>query len=613
MSLNQVSVISLFLAALCINLTSSGVVCAQSCPENFVSFPDYGQGQMVLQWSLPATGPGATDYEIYRNDQLVATVDGTTTTAVDDLSGLAPGRRHVLNYVLVTLGTAAPCIDIDSRSVYSTGTIALFEDFESYSSDLELEGAGGWAIVEENLPLEDSIWTITNPLGRQAPPGIDGHASRGNFIISDSDYGGATNANPIASGMSHDIWTPTINCSAMGQVVLHASVCAQLNNNGNAIFDIDVTSDGGTTWQNAFRRVAPARVTAQPPVNVNTADGVYQVLEVDITNLAAGESAVRVRFRHFEPNWDWWIAIDDVMVDDILLQPGGVTTLLDTEDFSAGIPATWQIDGLNATSSLNTWNADDPCSRSITANNGGAFPYLDGRAVNRLGDFFAIIDSDCNPDPSEDERLITPVVDCTNHDHVYLHFDSEMMPFTSETVEVLLSTDGGVSFLRPAIFTAPTDTYPQPNEDPLYGNFVFEVPRAAGEAEVAFLFKYTSPGNQWYWAIDNVAITAGEYASPPPPPPSGTTFRRADCNSDGSFNIADCVFLLASLFSGGDSGECADACDMNDDGSTNIADAVTGLATLFSGGAAIPAPGSTDCGLDPSDDALDCLPTAACP
>ncbi|RUA07962.1 MAG: hypothetical protein DSY81_10750 [Bacillota bacterium] len=600
--------------ALCLVVLWPGapLIHAQSCPETLQVFPDYGQNQMIIEWSLPIAGPGATEYQLFRNGQLIATVDGDTAVATDDVSAFTASRHHVLDYVLVTVGTAAPCLDLTARGYYSTGVIALFEDFENYSSDVEMESAGGWSIVDENNPLEDSTWTLTNPLGRQHPPGIDGHPTRGAFVISDSDYGGATNTNPIGSGMSHDIWTPTMNCSAMGQVALHASVCAQLNNNGNAIFDIDVSTDGGTTWQNAFRRVAPARVTSAPVVTVEDADGIYQVLEVDLSSYAAGQPSVRIRFRHFEPNWDWWIAIDDVLVDDILVSPGGDTILLESEDFSTGIPADWQIDGLNTNSPLNTWNTDDPCNRSITLNNGGNFPYQGGRAVNRLGDYFAILDSDCNPDPFEDERLITPVVDCTAEEHVYLHFDSEMLPYGSETVEVLLSIDAGNSFIRPAIFSAPTSTSPQPGEEPLYGRFVFEEPRAAGQSEVAFLFKYTSSGNQWWWAVDNVSITAGEYAAVPPPPPAGTAFRRGDCNWDNSFNIADCVFLLATLFSGGPQSDCPDACDMNDDGSNNIADAITGLATLFSGAGPLPDPGSNACGLDPTDDAQACDPTSAC-
>ena len=585
---------------------------AQFCPENLQVYPSYGQQEMVLEWILPPTGTSAAQFEIYRGGLLIATVNSSTNSYVDDVSSLAAGRHHTLDYSLLPETSTPPCPELFSRAIYSTGTLILFEGFETYSSDVELESIGGWAIVDENSPVEDSTWTLTNPLGRPNPPKVDGYETYGNFIISDSDFGGATNTNPIGSGMSHDIWTPTFDCSATGQVVLHASVLAQLNDNGNAVFDIDVTVDNGTNWETVYRRVAPTRTTVEPVATIENADGVYQWLEVDLTPYAAGESTVRVRFRHFEPNWDWWIAIDDVLIDDVLTFGGGETILLEMEDFSNGIPADWQIVGLNTGSPLDTWNTQDPCARSVTANNGGNLPYQGGRAVNRLDDFFAIIDSDCDPDPAEDERLITPVIDCSAEERVYLHIDAEAMPYGSETIEILLSLDGGTSWVLPPIFRAPTTTAPAANNDPLFIETVFNEPRAAGESEVAFIIKYTSPGNQWWLAVDNISVTAGEYVAPPPPP-TGTTFRRGDCNSDGSFNIADCIYLLAALFSGGPGGECEDSCDMNDDGSTNIADAIAGLGTLFAGSGPLPAPSGTNCGLDPSDDSLTCNPTTACP
>lgn len=603
--------LAIFVLSLSIFLTQPELM-AQSCAENLQTYPSYGQQEMVLEWTLPPTGISSAEFEIYRGDLLIGTVPGTTTSFVDDVSGLAADRHHVLNYSLVPSATTPPCPNLYTRGIFSTGSIFIYDGFENYSTDTELESAGGWAIVDENNPIEDSTWTLTNPLGRPNPPKTDGHETYGNFIVSDSDYGGAANTNPIGSGMSHDIWTPAIDCSTAGRVVLHASVVAQLNDNGNAVFDIDVTVDGGTTWETAYRRVAPTRTTVEPIATIDNADGVFQWLEVDITPYAAGESSVRVRFRHFEPNWDWWISLDDLLIDDVLTSSGGIDVLLEEEDFSNGIPNDWQIDGLNVASPLDTWNTEDPCARSVTVNNGGVLPYLNGKAVNRLGDFFAIIDSDCDPDTPEDERLITPVVDCTNQENVYLSFDTEVMPYNQETLSILLSLDGGNSWVLPPVFEAPTTTAPVPDNDPIYGEFLFEEPRAAGQSEVAFIFKYSSPGNQWWWAIDNVSITAGEYAAPPPPP-TGTTFRRGDCNSDGAFNIADCIYLLASLFSGGPAGECQDACDMNDDAGTNIADAITGLSTLFAGGAPLPAPGSTDCGLDTTDDSLPCDANSACP
>ncbi|MDE0960377.1 MAG: hypothetical protein OSB09_06320 [Planctomycetota bacterium] len=96
-------------------------------------------------------------------------------------------------------------------------------------------------------------------------------------------------------------------------------------------------------------------------------------------------------------------------------------------------------------------------------------------------------------------------------------------------------------------------------------------------------------------------------------PGPGTTFQRGDCNADGGYNIADQIFTLAALFSGGPSGDCQDACDQNDDGGINIADAIYGLAALFSGGPTPPAPSPGTCGGDPTDtDSLDCASFPPC-
>jgi len=95
--------------------------------------------------------------------------------------------------------------------------------------------------------------------------------------------------------------------------------------------------------------------------------------------------------------------------------------------------------------------------------------------------------------------------------------------------------------------------------------------------------------------------------------PTGPLFGRADCNADGSFNIADAIYTLALLFSGGPAGPCDDACDSNGDGAINIADAIFTLAALFSGGPAPSGPGPTDCDVDADDtDPLDCASFPPC-
>ena len=100
------------------------------------------------------------------------------------------------------------------------------------------------------------------------------------------------------------------------------------------------SEDGGTTWDNAFSRVAPGRVTdnsatTRLPDNAN-ADGYHGRLDVDLSALAANAADVQVRLRHYEPNWDWWIAVDNLLVDDMAPPQGGDVAIF-AEDFSAGL------------------------------------------------------------------------------------------------------------------------------------------------------------------------------------------------------------------------------------------------------------------------------------
>ena len=85
-------------------------------------------------------------------------------------------------------------------------------------------------------------------------------------------------------------------------------------------------------------------------------------------------------------------------------------------------------------------------------------------------------------------------------------------------------------------------------------------------------------------------------------------FIRGDATYDQSVNIADAIFLLEYLFSGGVFTVCPDAADTNDDGTINIGDAINLLNYLFAGGETIPYP-YPGYGLDPTQDSLgDCLP-----
>ena len=90
-------------------------------------------------------------------------------------------------------------------------------------------------------------------------------------------------------------------------------------------------------------------------------------------------------------------------------------------------------------------------------------------------------------------------------------------------------------------------------------------------------------------------------------------FRRGDANGDGTVNIADVLFILNSLFSGGDTGSCREAADVNDDGSGDISDGIYLLGYLFGGLATPPHPGPEVCGTVSEGVDLGCLRYDTCP
>ena len=568
-----------------------------SCPKDLTCTVEQETRTVTLNWT-PGLNLNSTGYEIRRNGEVVGTVGPGEAT----FSETAPDGFHSYEVSVIPGAGADPgqCDFFLSCRVLVTGPVLLFEDFEGYADDAEVEAAG-WRIVQENNPVEvETAWTITNPGGRANPPTVDGRPSQGKFMISDSDH--QTESNPTGSGMSHDLWSPIIDCSKAKAVWLHFDCSAQLNNNGKCVFDIDVSKDGGESWNNVFRRVAPQRNEAEPypSMEEDNADGFFGRLDVDISSVAAGESEVRIRWRHFEPNWDWWIAIDNVVVDETPVE-GGSTVLMPEEGFDDGIPDDWLVESLSG-EGLSPWSTDDACQRSLLFT-GGVFPdQFDGRGLHHFDDYYAIIDGNCAM-ADQDEILATPVIDCSQATRVFLHFKSAIVVNAASTQAVLLSLDGGETFdLENPILSYTAGGLFDESEDPFYGEYIFEIPQAAGQKQVSFAFYYKGAAGVgaelWWWAIDDVMVTAETTGG-------GEQFVRGDVNDDGNVNIADAISILSYLFAGAEPPSCVKSADTNDDSQVNIADAIFVLGYLFGGGPDPAAPFG-ECGTDPTEDALTC-------
>ncbi|MBN1908163.1 MAG: dockerin type I repeat-containing protein [Pirellulales bacterium] len=469
-------------------------------------------------------------------------------------------------------------------------TVFLSEDFDGMTTDADLVMAG-WQMIDTATAVEASTWTITNPLGRVNPPTFDGTPTTGNFLISDSDYGGYSYSNPIDTGASHDLYLPSFNAPSAGPVWLHMDVSAQLNAYGSAIFAIDVW-DGNVApqgdWVNVKQWVAPGRVvnegaTTIPPTNSN-ADGYYGRLDLDLSSFAAGQSDVAIRVRHYEPTYDYWIALDNVMVDDVAPRQGGL--LVYNEHFT-GEPnprGEMMVDGLLG---VRTWGTDDLGGRYIPGTVGP-------QNVNRIGhpdtDLGAAIIDNFGIGYTVDDYLMTPLLDFSDKGMVYIQFDSEgCTPYElheeDRAMEVLLMQDkpgesgAGVPDKDDTVIKVLFDytaALHEPNTDPHFATRLLAVPEASGLSDVFFAWHYAGTDDQ-YWAVDNIMVTANPFVP-------------GDADGDGDVNAAD-ARLLAEHWLQAVTGPFQG--DLNGDGFVDDLDASI-MAANWNGGSesvGVPEPG----------------------
>lgn len=87
-----------------------------------------------------------------------------------------------------------------------------------------------------------------------------------------------------------------------------------------------------------------------------------------------------------------------------------------------------------------------------------------------------------------------------------------------------------------------------------------------------------------------LALMLAILAIPSGAPGAEVTYRRGDCNLDGSFDVGDVITLVTHLFSSGPTPDCRASCDFNGDESLDVGDAIYAAAYLFGSGSPPPEP-----------------------
>jgi hypothetical protein len=624
-----------------------------ACPQRFTARANQFTKEVFLTWDPPsATAPQLFRYHIFRESEFIASVPHFTRSFVD-VPPLAYSRHTVFNYELVGVyvedlpgpcfppdpddrvlrpDCMGPCAPLVSTVVLSPGVVVFSQDFDDFPSDSQLFGdpVGGNPTVFHRFPdqpqpgIDDARWTVENPAGRANPPTLNGRPTVGRFLISDPSS--AAGVNPASMPVSYDVVSSIIDTSALSgrRIWLHFDMLLQFPlYTGSAVFDVEVcpsiSADGRPLcedrdpcppgspdcWVSLLRRVAPARRDLPPgPVSVPFArSGCFGRVHLEITQAvhlgAAASQAVFVRLRLREPTEDFYVMVDNILVDDVsppqatLADGGGggdgggaatSPTIIAEQQFCSGLPAGWTTD-LAQPNAQDTWSNTDPCSRRTTMT-------MNTVSSTCTPNKFYMMDSLCTRydgigDPAEDEMVFTVGFDRTPYAEVYVVFDDEIAWYNvlQEVRAVSDAEDAANWILR---YGEDAGSVGATNgQAPYFASRGFLVTSWPTDAVAKLRFWFNStPPNQGWWAMDNVTL----YGSP-----STIRFKRGDANDDGSVNLTDGSYINLYLFQGGAVPRCKAAADADANGAIEITDSIYIFNYLFSGGAAPPRPGPLIC------------------
>lgn len=183
------------------------------------------------------------------------------------------------------LGMMLSMISLTALTEKAQAQALIDEDFTGQTLPTD------WTNVVNTGGTAGNVWTFDNPGGQTLDGGFDG-----DFAIVDSDdYGSSSDQNT-------SLTTDTFDASGLaGTLIL--SFDNSLRNCCGATADVEVWN--GTAWINVLSM--DAGDDGYPDANVKT---------IDITAAANGSTQAQIRFT-YTGDWDYWWAIDNVLVQEV--------------------------------------------------------------------------------------------------------------------------------------------------------------------------------------------------------------------------------------------------------------------------------------------------------
>ncbi|MDP8243033.1 MAG: hypothetical protein P9L94_03050 [Candidatus Hinthialibacter antarcticus] len=292
--------------------------------------------------------------------------------------------RKVFRFTTVAATAFALCAMVNTSQAqvfveedFNTGGTAGAESrgWEFTSNEFVTETGVDFGVAEPTADIWPAGPAPSADTGVEYPPMANGLPTNSPFLFSDSDKAGGSD--DIGSGAQVSALSPSFSTvGGSGTVWFHADAAIDINNNGEAFAFLDVSTDGGATWQHAWIAVEPERVidafntptdvNGNPtgsalidgwpsigpdpnnPASLKTFAGIHGRWHVPLPASVENQADVRIRLGWHETADAWWYAVDNVVIDNTPPPTGSVEIL--TEDFEGGIPAAWNNENLNTVS-----------------------------------------------------------------------------------------------------------------------------------------------------------------------------------------------------------------------------------------------------------------------
>ncbi|NJP06456.1 MAG: S8 family serine peptidase [Chloroflexaceae bacterium] len=222
------------------------------------------------------TNPVLGTYQV----DLLQSTDPVSLTFSAVSNGYQPHNRELMLTSDVAVADVALTVDPAGCAApgYRQSGVVLNETFETGALP------AGWQVID--YADTGQVWRFDDPGNRTNLTG-----GEGGFAIVDSD------AYPEDGYQDTELRTPPLDFSNQDHVFL--SFATDYRNFGDTA-DVDISIDGGATWTTVWRQ----RADYPGPATV----------ELDLSDHAAGQAQVLLRFHYYDAYWAWWWMIDDVVV-----------------------------------------------------------------------------------------------------------------------------------------------------------------------------------------------------------------------------------------------------------------------------------------------------------